>query len=64
MRRDADREDFRLRVDLAYVGRDFQGWQIQAEARTVQGELRNLVSRVLDRPVMPVGAGQIGRAHV
>ncbi|MBK7046510.1 MAG: tRNA pseudouridine(38-40) synthase TruA [bacterium] len=58
VRRDADREDFRLRVDLAYVGRDFQGWQIQAEARTVQGELRNLVSRVLDRPVMPVGAGR------
>lgn len=58
VRRDADREDFRLRVDLAYVGRDFQGWQIQSEARTVQGELRNLVSRVLDRPVTPVGAGR------
>lgn len=58
VRREADREDFRLRVDLAYVGRDFQGWQIQADARTVQGELRRLVSRVLDRPVTPVGAGR------
>jgi tRNA pseudouridine38-40 synthase len=58
VRREADREDFRLRIDLAYVGRDFQGWQIQAEARTVQGELRQLVSRVLDRPVTPVGAGR------
>lgn len=58
VRRDADREDFRLRIDLAYVGRDFQGWQIQSEARTVQGELRNLISRVLDRPVTPVGAGR------
>lgn len=58
VRREADREDYRLRIDLAYVGRDFQGWQIQSEARTVQGELRNLVSRVLDRPVTPVGAGR------
>jgi tRNA pseudouridine38-40 synthase len=58
VRRDADREDFRLRIDLAYVGRDFQGWQIQSEARTVQGELRHLISRVLDRPVTPVGAGR------
>ena len=51
-------EAFRLRIDLAYVGRDFQGWQIQATARTVQGELRHLISRVLDRPVTPVGAGR------
>jgi tRNA pseudouridine38-40 synthase len=58
VRREADREDFRLRIDLAYVGRDFQGWQIQAEARTVQGELRALVSRLLDRTVTPVGAGR------
>jgi tRNA pseudouridine38-40 synthase len=57
-RREVDREDFRLRLDLAYVGRDFQGWQIQAEARTVQGELRNLISRLLDRPATPVGAGR------
>ena len=58
VRREADREDFRVRIDLAYVGRDFQGWQIQAEARTVQGELRTLVSRLLDRAVTPVGAGR------
>ena len=51
-------DDFRLRIDLAYVGRDFQGWQMQATARTVQGELRQLVSRVLDREVTPVGAGR------
>lgn len=52
------RDEFRLRVDLAYVGRDFQGWQMQAVARTVQGELRQLVSRVLNREVTPVGAGR------
>jgi tRNA pseudouridine38-40 synthase len=57
-RRASEPEDHRLRLDLAYVGRDFQGWQIQAEARTVQGELRDLVSRVLGRPVVPVGAGR------
>lgn len=58
LRRATEPEDHRLRLDLAYVGRDFQGWQIQSEARTVQGELRDLISRVLDRPVMPVGAGR------
>lgn len=58
LRSGSEPEDYRLRLDLAYVGRDFQGWQMQAEARTVQGELRDLVSRVLGRPVVPVGAGR------
>ena len=40
---------FRLRLDLAYVGRDFHGWQIQPDARTVQGELRSCLTRLLGR---------------
>lgn len=48
----------RLRIDLAYRGRDFHGWQIQPDRRTVQGELRRQCSRLLDREATPVGAGR------
>lgn len=50
--------DFRLRLDLAYRGRDFHGWQIQPDHRTVQGELRRQCSRLLGREATPVGAGR------
>ncbi len=48
----------RLRIDLAYRGRDYHGWQIQPRHRTVQGELRRQCSRLLDREATPVGAGR------
>jgi tRNA pseudouridine38-40 synthase len=52
------REVFRLRLDLSYVGRDFHGWQIQPDARTVQGELRHCLTRLLGRDTVPVAAGR------
>ncbi len=52
------REPYRVRIDLAYVGREFHGWQVQPHRRTVQGELRSSLQRLLGRPVMPVGAGR------
>jgi tRNA pseudouridine38-40 synthase len=48
----------RLRLDLAYVGREFHGWQIQPDARSVQGELRDCLTRLLGRPAVPVAAGR------
>jgi tRNA pseudouridine38-40 synthase len=51
-------EVFRLRLDLAYVGLDFHGWQIQPDARTVQGELRRCLSRLLGRDAISVAAGR------
>jgi len=48
----------RLRLDLAYVGSGFHGWQIQPAHRTVQGELADLLSRLLQRPCQPTGAGR------
>lgn len=48
----------RLRIDLAYRGREFHGWQIQPNQRTVQGELARQCSRLLGRPAIPVGAGR------
>ena len=51
-------ELIRLRLDLAYVGREFHGWQIQPDARSVQGELRDCLTRLLGRPAVPVAAGR------
>ena len=48
----------RARIDLAYVGTAFHGWQIQPALRTVQGELTAMLSRLLDRPCQAAGAGR------
>ncbi|MFT5233585.1 MAG: tRNA pseudouridine38-40 synthase [Candidatus Krumholzibacteriia bacterium] len=48
----------RLRLDIAYVGTSYHGWQIQTKPVTVQGELRDHLSRLLGRPVVPVAAGR------
>lgn len=45
-------------IEVAYDGGAFAGWQIQPEQRTVQGELTQLCSRILDQPVSLVGAGR------
>ena len=48
----------RLRIDLAYQGRDFHGWQIQPSHRSVQGELARQCTRLLGRQAIPIGAGR------
>ena len=47
-----------VRLDLAYVGARFHGWQEQPDRRTVQGELKKHVSFLLGRPATPIGAGR------
>lgn len=46
------------RIDLAYDGTDFHGWQVQPGLRTVQGVLADACRRLLGRDVLPVGAGR------
>jgi len=53
----ADRP-LRIRIDLAYLGTGFHGWQIQHDRRTVQGELAGILTRLLQRPAQPTGAGR------
>ena len=48
----------RLKIDLAYVGAGFHGWQFQPDRRTVQGEFAAAVARLLGRTVTTVGAGR------
>ena len=49
----------RVRIDLAYDGTDFAGWQTQPGLRTVQGVLEGTLSRILgNRPVRVRGAGR------
>jgi tRNA pseudouridine38-40 synthase len=48
----------RLKIDLAYAGAGFPGWQLQPDRRTVQGELAAVVARLLGRSVTIVGAGR------
>jgi tRNA pseudouridine38-40 synthase len=49
----------RIRIELAYDGTDFAGWQFQEGERTVQGELEQVLSRIQgNRPVRVRGAGR------
>ncbi len=51
-------ETLRVRMDVAYVGTNFHGWQEQPDQRTVQGELKKALTFLLGRPTTPVGAGR------
>lgn len=49
----------RVRIDLAYDGTEFHGWQLQPRDRTVQGELERALSRLSGGARVPVrGAGR------
>jgi tRNA pseudouridine38-40 synthase len=47
-----------LKLTLAYDGTDFAGWQIQPNARTVQGSLREVLDRMAGEPVNLIGSGR------
>jgi tRNA pseudouridine38-40 synthase len=49
----------RVRLDLAYDGTDFRGWQVQPGVRTAQGVVEDALSRIEgDRPVRVRGASR------
>jgi tRNA pseudouridine38-40 synthase len=51
----------RIRMTVHYDGREFHGWQVQPEQRTVQGEMERVLSRLTNRPCAVVGSGRTDR---
>lgn len=47
-----------FKLTIQYDGTDFHGWQMQAELRTVQGELSNALSLIEGRDVVVHGSGR------
>ena len=45
-------------IKLEYRGTDFEGWQIQAKGRTVQGMVSDCISRFARQKVNLIGAGR------
>jgi tRNA pseudouridine38-40 synthase len=61
MRFEFGRFDFSMRnlkLILAYDGTDFCGWQVQPEARSVQGTLASVIGRITGEKVLPQGSGR------
>ena len=48
----------RFALGLEYDGTAFAGWQFQAHARSVQGELEQALARVADQPIALTAAGR------
>ena len=53
-----DARSKRFRLLLEYDGTDFLGWQLQAQGRTVQGEMEAALQRLFRQPVRVHGAGR------
>jgi tRNA pseudouridine38-40 synthase len=47
-----------IRLTLAYDGTEFSGWQVQKNARTVQGAIEGALERMHGHPVRIQGAGR------
>jgi tRNA pseudouridine38-40 synthase len=47
-----------IKLIVEYDGTDFLGWQVQAEGRTVQGDISAALNQILREPVNLIGAGR------
>jgi tRNA pseudouridine38-40 synthase len=48
----------RIRINVAYDGTEFHGWQVQPGLATIQGELEKAVGEIEGRPVDVAGSGR------
>jgi tRNA pseudouridine38-40 synthase len=54
-------DEHQIRLTLHYDGGGFAGWQVQAGARTVQGDLEAALARLTGRPPRVTGSGRTDR---
>ncbi|MBB3698148.1 tRNA pseudouridine(38-40) synthase TruA [Flammeovirga yaeyamensis] len=45
-------------VEIAYLGTNYHGWQVQPNATTVQGELDFVLSKLLRQEINTIGSGR------
>jgi tRNA pseudouridine38-40 synthase len=48
----------RIRIQLAYDGTDFHGWQVQPGLPTIQGALESVVGEIEGHPIHVAGSGR------
>jgi len=48
----------RIRIEVAYDGTGFHGWQVQPDLETIQGALERAVAEIEGRPVQVAGSGR------
>ncbi len=47
-----------FKITIEYDGTTFSGWQVQKNKTTIQGELENAISRILNRKIKINGSGR------
>jgi tRNA pseudouridine38-40 synthase len=47
-----------LKLTLSYDGTDYAGWQVQADQRTIQGELERAIATITGESIRIVGSGR------
>jgi len=48
----------RYKIELAYDGTHFGGWQVQNNTDTVQGEINKALSQICNQPIESMGCGR------
>jgi tRNA pseudouridine38-40 synthase len=48
----------RIKIDIAYDGTDYHGWQVQPGLPTIQGTLEQVLSEIEGKPVQVAGSGR------
>src|SRR5258708_7080805 len=48
----------RIRIDLAYDGTDYHGWQVQPGLPTIQGTLEDVIANIEGKRVQVAGSGR------
>ena len=48
----------RFFIDISYDGTNYHGWQIQPNAVTIQSQINNAISTILNTEISVVGAGR------